>query len=31
MSELSKNIIELNNLRNQIDFYFETLIIEIEI
>jgi len=30
MSQLSKNIIELNNLRSNIDFYFETLIVDLE-
>ena len=30
MSELSSNIIKLNNLRNQIDFYFNTLIFSLE-
>ena len=30
MSELSQNIIALNNLRDQIDYYFETLIIKVE-
>ena len=30
MSELSHNIISLNNLRNQIDFYFESLIVKLE-
>ena len=29
MSELSKKIIELNNLRGKIDFFFETLIIDL--
>ena len=29
MSELSQNIISLNNLRNQIDFYFGTLIVNL--
>ena len=30
MSELSQKIIELNNLRNIIDFYFETLIVDLK-
>ena len=30
MSQLSENIIELNNLRGNIDFYFETLIVDLE-
>ena len=30
MSQLSENIIELNNLRANIDFYFETLIVDLE-
>ena len=30
MSHLSENIIELNNLRGNIDFYFETLIVDLE-
>ena len=30
MSELSENIIALNNLRNQIDFYFQTFIIKLD-
>ena len=30
MSDLSENIISLNNLRSQIDFYFETLIVDLE-
>ena len=30
MSQLSENIIELNNLRGNIDFYFETLIFDLE-
>jgi len=30
MSELSENIISLNQLRNQIDYYFETLIVKLE-
>ena len=30
MSQLSENIIELNNLRGNIDFYFETLIVDME-
>ena len=30
MSDLSRNIIALNNLRNQIDFYFETLIVKLD-
>jgi len=30
MSKLSENIIELNNLRGNIDFYFETLIVDLE-
>jgi len=29
MSQLSQNIIELNNIREKIDFYFETLIVEL--
>ena len=29
MSELSKKIISLNNLRNQVDYFFETLIVEL--
>ncbi len=30
MSELAQNIISLNNFRNQIDYYFETLITKLE-
>ena len=30
MSELSENIISCNNIKNQIDFYFQTLIINLE-
>ena len=30
MSQLSENIIELNNLKGNIDFYFETLIVDLE-
>ena len=30
MSQLSENIIELSNLRGNIDFYFETLIVDLE-
>ncbi len=30
MTDLSKDIIALNNFRNQIDFYFETLIIDLK-
>ena len=30
MTELSQNIVSLNNLRNQIDFYFGTLIIDMK-
>ena len=30
MSHLSENIIELNNLRGNIDFYFETLIVDLK-
>ncbi len=30
MSQLSKQIIEVNNLKGQIDFYFETLIVDLE-
>ena len=30
MSQLSQKIIELNNLRGQIDFYFETLIVDLK-
>ena len=30
MSELSKNIISYNNLRDQVDYFFETLIIDLE-
>ena len=30
MSQLSENIIELNNLRGNIDFYFETLIVDLK-
>ena len=30
MSQLSQKIIELNNLRRKIDFYFETLIVDLE-
>ena len=30
MSQLSKNIIQLNNLRENIDFYFQTLIVDLE-
>ena len=30
MSQLSENIIELNNLRGNINFYFETLIVDLE-
>ena len=30
MSQLSQNIIELNNLRGKIEFYFETLIVDLE-
>ena len=30
MSQLSQNIIELNNLRGNIEFYFETLIVDLE-
>ena len=31
MSELSRNIISLNNLRNQVEYFFETLIIKLDL